>query len=80
MSPISVYSDVVLMFSYQKMLEQIDYPLNPRLQFILDSLLAIRDFASIVSQIGIFSLVLSLYSTKPFFHAALMANSDILWN
>jgi len=52
------------------MLEQINYPLNPRLWFILDSLLAIRDFASIASQMGDFSLALLLYSTKPTFCAA----------
>jgi len=64
------------MFSYQKTLEQINYPLNPRLWFILDSLPAIRDFASIASQMGKFSLALLPYLTKPISHAALMANSE----
>jgi len=68
MSPISVYSDVMLIFSYQKILEQINYLLNLRLWFILDSLPAIRDFASIASQMGKFSLVLLPYLTKPIFH------------
>jgi len=46
----------------------------------LDSLLAIRDFASIASQMGEFSLALPPYLTKPIFRAALMANSNILQN
>jgi len=80
MSPISVYSDVVLMFSYQKMFEQINYPLNLRLWFILNSLLAIRDFASIASHLDASLLALPLFLMKPSSCAALMANSDTLWN
>jgi len=39
-----------------------------------------KDIASIASQMGEFSLVLLLYSMKPTFHAALMANSNPLQN
>jgi len=76
MSPISVYSVVVLTFSYQKMFEQINYLLNPRLWFISDSLLAIRDFASIASPLGASLSALPPYLMKPFSCAALMANSE----
>ena len=75
-----MYSDVVLTFSYQKMLEQINYPLNLRLWFISDSLPAIRDFASITSPLGASLLALPPFLMKPSSHTALTANSDILWN
>jgi len=54
--------------------------LNLRLWFILDSLLAIRDFVSIASLLGTSLSALPPSLMKPIFRTAPMANSNILWN